>query len=117
MSTLRKYLKHPATYLTLLVLALGLVLLDGLRSPADQITGPAYIRLVHVYQKAGRPLLKGGVRCRFQPTCSNYSIEAVSRHGFTRGIGMTVARIWRCRSNVRLGTVDPATKLRLELFG
>jgi len=93
----------------LLVLALGLVLLDGLRSSADQMTGPAYIRLVHVYQKAGRPLLEGRVRCRFQPTCSNYSIEAVSRHGFTRGIGMTVARLWRCRSNVKLGTLDPVS--------
>ncbi|HSS99899.1 MAG TPA: membrane protein insertion efficiency factor YidD [Terriglobales bacterium] len=107
MSTLRKCLKHPGTYLALSVLLMGLILLDGLRTPDREITGPAYICLVHAYQHGGRPLLEGRVKCRFQPTCSNYSIEAVERHGFTRGIGMTMARLWRCRSSVRLGTVDP----------
>src|ERR1051325_9825117 len=109
MSTLRKYLKHPGTYLVLLVLSVGLALLDGLRAPDKQLTGPAYIALVHAYQRSGRPLLEGWVKCRFQPTCSNYSIEAVSRHGFTRVLGMTVARLWRCRSSVRMGTTDPVS--------
>lgn len=109
MSTLRKCLRHPGTYLALLGLVVGLVLLDGLRTPEHQLAGPAYIGLVHVYQESGRPLLEGRVRCRFQPTCSNYSIDAVRRYGFTRGIGMTMARLWRCRSNVALGTVDPVS--------
>jgi putative membrane protein insertion efficiency factor len=109
MSTLRKCLRHPGTYLALLVLVMGLTVLDGLRAPDRQLTGPAYIALVHGYQKGGRPLLEGWVRCRFQPTCSNYSIEAVRRHGFTRGIGLTVMRLWRCRSTVQLGTADPVT--------
>jgi putative membrane protein insertion efficiency factor len=109
MSTLRKCLKHPGTYLALVVLLTGVVLLDGLRAPDRQVTGPAYIALVHAYQKGGRPLLEGRVQCRFQPTCSNYSIEAVNRHGFTRGLAMTVARLWRCRSTVQLGTADPVS--------
>ena len=109
MSTLRKCLKYPGTYLAVVGLALAMVFLDGLRTPERQLTGPAYIALVHAYQRGGRPLLEGRVRCRFQPTCSNYSIEAVQRRGFTRGFGMTVARLWRCRGSVPLGTADPVS--------
>jgi uncharacterized protein len=107
MPTLRKSLRHPGTYLALIGLMLMLATLDGLRPPNRQITGRAYIVLVHVYQHDGRSLLEGHVQCRFQPTCSNYSIEAVQRYGFTRGIGLTLRRLWRCRSNVPLGTPDP----------
>lgn len=109
MSTLRKCLRHPGTYLGLLVLVVGFIVFDGLRAPDRELTGPAYIALVHVYQENGRPLLEGRVKCRFKPTCSNYSIEAVRRHGFTRGVGMTIERIWRCRSRVPLGTLDPVS--------
>jgi len=109
MSTLRKCLRYPGTYLSLLVMAVGLVVLDGLRAPDRQLTGRAYIVMVHAYQDGTRPLLEGRVRCRFKPTCSNYSIEAVQRHGFTRGFGMTIERLWHCRSRVPLGTLDPVT--------
>ncbi len=109
MSTLRKCLRYPGTYLALIGLAVSVTALDGLRAPDRQITGPAYIALVHLYQHGGRPLLEGHVQCRFQPTCSNYSIEAVRRYGFTRGVGMTARRLWRCRSGVPLGTADPVS--------
>src|SRR5215475_1243343 len=106
MSTLRKCLKHPGIYLCVLCLAVVLVALDGLRTPDHQWTAPAYISLVHVYQHAGSPLLQGRVQCRFKPTCSNYSIEAVHRYGIIRGIRLTAERLWRCRSAVPLGTAD-----------
>jgi hypothetical protein len=109
MSTLRKCLRHPGFYLVLLALVAALAGLDGLRAPDRQLTGPAYIALVHLYQDGGRPLLEGRVRCRFKPTCSNYSIEAVQRYGFTRGFGMTIGRVWRCRTSVPLGTLDPVS--------
>jgi uncharacterized protein len=35
--------------------------------------------------------------CRFLPTCSNYAIEAVSRHGARRGLSLAVRRLGRCR--------------------
>jgi uncharacterized protein len=34
--------------------------------------------------------------CRFSPTCSQYAIEAIERHGILRGSGLAVWRILRC---------------------
>jgi uncharacterized protein len=59
--------------------------------------------------RTGARLLVAGIRayqflrigrvspCRFTPTCSNYAIEAVSRHGARRGLGLAVRRLGRCR--------------------
>ena len=40
------------------------------------------------------PLL--GPTCRFYPTCSSYAIEAIERHGITRGTWLTLCRLIRC---------------------
>ena len=37
-----------------------------------------------------------GHNCRFQPTCSVYALEALSRHGGLRGGWLTLRRICRC---------------------
>jgi putative membrane protein insertion efficiency factor len=55
----------------------------------------------------GRPLLKDRVRCRYQPTCSDYSVEAVEKHGIRRGLVLTVRRINSCQTSVPMGTHDP----------
>lgn len=34
--------------------------------------------------------------CRFQPTCSQYAVEAIKRHGFARGSWLAAKRIARC---------------------
>lgn len=48
--------------------------------------------------KAYRLLLSPwlGSSCRFTPTCSAYSLEALERHGAAAGTYLTVARIARC---------------------
>ena len=38
-----------------------------------------------------------GARCRHEPSCSEYSAEAVAQHGLWAGFWMTTARLSRCR--------------------
>ncbi len=49
---------------------------------------------VRAYQWTIRPLL--GPACRFHPSCSDYALEALARHGAWRGSGLAVRRILRC---------------------
>lgn len=37
-----------------------------------------------------------GNGCRYEPTCSKYADEALSRHGILRGTALSLARIARC---------------------
>jgi len=87
-------------------LAILLLFVDTLRKPGDQVTGRVYIGTVHLYQIYGRPMLDGVVACRYRPTCSDYSIEAVERFGIARGLYLTVIRIYSCDDSVPMGTVD-----------
>jgi putative membrane protein insertion efficiency factor len=52
------------------------------------------IAAVRCYQYAISPWL--GPRCRYQPTCSNYFIEAVRKHGAIVGAWKGLCRICRC---------------------
>ena len=64
----------------------------------------AAIRLIRVYQRTLSPWLPSS--CRFQPTCSQYAIEAVERHGLGRGGWLTLCRLARCQPLCRAG-FDP----------
>ncbi len=50
------------------------------------------------------PLL--GPRCRFIPTCSEYGLEAITRHGPWRGGWLTLKRVLRCHPGTPCGC-DP----------
>lgn len=50
--------------------------------------------LIRGYRFAISPLL--GPRCRHLPTCSEFALEAFERHGFWRGMGLSIGRILRC---------------------
>ena len=52
------------------------------------------ILLVKFYQYAISPML--GRSCRFHPTCSEYAVEALQRHGAFKGLWLAVRRIGRC---------------------
>lgn len=114
MSPLRQPLKRPETYLALLAIAILFVVLDSFRSPANQVTGHSYVAGVRLYQVIGRPLLKGRIQCRYQPTCSEYSMEAVRVFGIRRGLLLTVKRINSCTTKVPLGTPDPVLRAPLQ---
>ena len=83
-----------------------LLIVDTLRSPEKQATASIYIGSVHLYQSYGRPMLEGVVACRYRPTCSDYSIEAVERFGIARGLYLTVIRVYSCDESVPMGTVN-----------
>lgn len=50
--------------------------------------------LVRGYQLLLSPWLGGA--CRFEPTCSNYALQALERHGAATGGYLTLKRIGRC---------------------
>jgi len=54
-----------------------------------------------------------GMHCRFQPTCSEYALEALSRHGAFRGSWLILRRLGRCRPGGPSG-YDPVPDPRRE---
>ena len=50
--------------------------------------------LIRFYQYALSPMLPP--RCRYQPTCSQYAIEAVRKYGALKGGWLAAKRIGRC---------------------
>lgn len=58
------------------------------------IPGLILIATIHVYQRFLSPLL--GPRCRFHPSCSNYMIGAVQKHGLFVGVLKGLWRVIRC---------------------
>lgn len=52
------------------------------------------VLLVRFYQYAISPWL--GRRCRFFPSCSEYTAEAIQKHGAWKGLRLGVKRISRC---------------------
>ncbi len=59
-------------------------------SPLSMVVQAAII----IYQRTVSPIL--GCSCRFQPSCSQYALEAVRRHGVTRGLLLSLRRLVRC---------------------
>ena len=53
-----------------------------------------FIGLVKGYQYLISPLL--GQNCRYTPTCSQYSIQAIEKYGIFKGIWLSTKRISKC---------------------
>ena len=60
--------------------------------------------LIRGYQRGVSPLL--GPHCRFYPSCSQYTLEALRTHGLLRGLWLALKRIGRCHPLHR-GGIDP----------
>ena len=54
-----------------------------------------------------------GVRCRHEPSCSEYAAEACSTHGVWKGGWMALARVCRCRPGGSSG-YDPVPEVARE---
>lgn len=68
---------------------------------------------IRIYQIFISPML-GANKCRFQPTCSKYMIEAIEEWGIFRGIWLGLKRIGRCHPWGGFGH-DPVPKKKTEL--
>lgn len=53
-----------------------------------------FLLLIRAYQLAISPML--GNRCRFHPSCSDYSMDALRRHGLFKGLWLSARRVGRC---------------------
>lgn len=53
-----------------------------------------FVGLIKIYQHVISPLLPA--TCRFHPTCSQYSLEALRKHGLFKGSKLAVKRISKC---------------------
>ncbi|AXG45115.1 membrane protein insertion efficiency factor YidD [Photorhabdus laumondii subsp. laumondii] len=67
------------------------------------------IALIRGYQLVISPLL--GPRCRFNPTCSQYGIEALRRFGVIKGCWLTVKRVLKCHP-LHEGGDDPVPPVK-----
>lgn len=59
-----------------------------------QLLGRGCILLIRAYQIGIAPLLSPC--CRFYPSCSEFAIEAIRRHGPVKGSGLALRRLLRC---------------------
>ncbi len=52
------------------------------------------VKLIRLYQLCISPFL--GQCCRFYPTCSDYAMDAVAKHGIFKGSWLTLKRLVKC---------------------
>ncbi|PCI93805.1 MAG: membrane protein insertion efficiency factor YidD [Flavobacteriales bacterium] len=53
-----------------------------------------FVVIIRIYQFSISPIL--GQNCRYSPTCSQYSIEAIHKHGPFKGGWFSLKRIFSC---------------------
>lgn len=76
------------------------------------------ISILKLYQRTLSPdhgwFSRGEQRvCRFHPTCSQYMIEAIEKHGSLKGVIMGIWRILRCNP-FNKGGLDPVEPVSLK---
>ncbi len=65
------------------------------------------IFLVKLYKKSISPMFKAmGVECKYYPTCSEYTVQAIERYGCIKGIYLGIKRILKCNPFSK-GGYDP----------
>ena len=65
------------------------------------------IKFIKIYKYLISPLI--GPSCRYLPTCSEYSIEALQTFGFSKGLLLSIKRIMSCHPWGNSG-FDPVKK-------
>lgn len=70
----------------------------------NRVLSAGAILLIRAYQRGVSPWLPRS--CRFYPTCSQYAVEAIEKHGILRGGGLAARRVLRCHPG-NPGGYDP----------
>lgn len=65
---------------------------------------PILVFLIRIYQRLISPLFPPS--CRFTPTCSQYTLEAIQKYGAIKGTWLGAKRIGRCHP-LNKGGYDP----------
>ena len=69
----------------------------------NKVLRVALLYLIKTYQSLLSPIL--GPCCRFYPNCSEYSLEAITKHGIFYGGWLSVCRILKCQP-IHPGGID-----------
>jgi len=77
---------------------------DNDAAKTDIIVKAVALALIRLYQITLSPLL--GRACRYHPTCSAYTYEAITRYGVLKGSYLGARRLLRCHP-FHAGGVDP----------
>lgn len=72
--------------------------------PKTRLVQKILILPIRGYQLLISPLL--GSNCRFYPSCSHYTLEAIETHGAVKGLWLGIKRILRCHPWSE-GGIDP----------
>lgn len=73
---------------------LTLLLENPLSKGITWLISGIFIILVKFYQMSVSPLLPNS--CRYTPTCSQYTIQALKQHGVFKGLALGIYRIAKC---------------------
>ena len=63
-----------------------------------------FIGLIQIYRKFLSPMLPP--TCRYEPSCSLYTVQAIEKYGALKGLFMGILRVLRCHPFAR-GGFDP----------
>lgn len=72
----------------------------------NEISRKFIIYLIRVYQFCISPFIGAKAACRFTPTCSEYTAQAIEKYGILGGLKLGFHRISRCRPGGGFG-YDP----------
>ena len=70
----------------------------------SQILTYPFILIIKFYQSYISPLI--GPNCRYNPTCSEYSINSFKKYGLIKGLYLSIKRILKCNPLFK-GGFDP----------
>jgi uncharacterized protein len=76
----------------------------GVLSPKNERMKDFFLFLIRVYKKIFSPFL--GRHCRFWPTCSDYTAQAIEKYGAAKGLWLGAKRLFKCHP-FHAGGVDP----------